>query len=243
VSDVPVGVFLSGGIDSSTNAALFSEGEDRPVRTFSIGYEGEYDTYRNEFHYARLMAERIGAEHHERALTQDDLISFLPKMVHLQDEPIADPVCVPVYYVSKLARDNGVIVAQVGEGADELFWGYPAWKTYRNLARWNDAPVPRIAKEPALRSPRPRGQRDTARGSSSSGVRRSASRVLERRGAFTQAEKQRLLAAVEGASLDGLTSGGDPAAARTLGARPLGGVRTCRGCHSPTSTSASPSCS
>ena len=74
VSDVPVGVFLSGGIDSSTNAALFSEGEDRPVRTFSIGYEGEYDTYRNEFHYARLMAERIGAEHHERGLTQDDLL-------------------------------------------------------------------------------------------------------------------------------------------------------------------------
>ena len=50
-------------------------------------------------------------------------------MVRLQDEPIADPVCVPVYYVSKLARDNGVIVCQVGEGADELFWGYPGWKT------------------------------------------------------------------------------------------------------------------
>jgi asparagine synthase (glutamine-hydrolysing) len=49
-------------------------------------------------------------------------------MVHLQDEPIADPVCVPVYYVSKLARENGVIVAQVGEGADELFWGYPQWR-------------------------------------------------------------------------------------------------------------------
>ena len=55
----------------------------------------------------------------------DDLLDFLPTMVQLQDEPIADPVCVPVYYVSKLARDNGVIVAQVGEGADELFWGYP----------------------------------------------------------------------------------------------------------------------
>src|SRR3954451_15113093 len=86
VSDVPVGVFLSGGIDSSTNAALFSEGENRPVRTFSIGYEGEYQTYKNEFDYARLMAKEIGAEHHERALTQEDLLSFLPQMVRLQDE-------------------------------------------------------------------------------------------------------------------------------------------------------------
>ena len=74
------------------------------------------------------MAERVGAEHHERLLTVDDLLDFLPRMVQLQDEPIADPVCVPVYYVSKLARDNGVIVCQVGEGADELFCGYPTWK-------------------------------------------------------------------------------------------------------------------
>jgi len=146
VSDVPVGVFLSGGIDSSTNAALFSEGEASPVRTFSIGYEGEDETYTNEFDYARTMASSIGAEHHERALTQDDLLEFLPRMVQLQDEPIGDPVCVPVYYVSKLARDNGVIVCQVGEGADELFWGYPAWKTYLNLQRWNDKPVPRFVK-------------------------------------------------------------------------------------------------
>ena len=146
VSDVPVGVFLSGGIDSSTNAALFSEGERDTVKTFSIGYEGEYESYKNELHYARQMAERVGAEHHERLLTVDDLLDFLPKMVQLQDEPIADPVCVPVYYVSKLARDNGVIVAQVGEGADELFWGYPTWKIYRNLQRYDDLPVPAVLK-------------------------------------------------------------------------------------------------
>src|SRR5439155_1298151 len=102
ISDVPVGVFLSGGIDSSTNAALFSEGEAEPVRTFSIGYEGDYDSYKNEFQYARQMAELVGAEHHELKLTLDDLFDFLPEMVRLQDEPIADPVCIPVYYVSKL---------------------------------------------------------------------------------------------------------------------------------------------
>lgn len=138
VSDVPVGVFLSGGVDSSTNAALFSEGEGHPVRTFSIGYEGNNPSYPDETGYARALAELVGAEHHELRLNADDAISFLPRMIHLQDEPIADPVCVPVYYVSKLARDNGVIVAQVGEGADELFWGYPAWKQSLRLQRWSD---------------------------------------------------------------------------------------------------------
>ena len=146
VSDVPVGVFLSGGIDSSTNTALFSEGENRPVKSFCIGYEGEYETYKNETHYARQMAEHVGAEYHQRLLTIDDLIDFLPQMVALQDEPIADPVCVPVYYVSKLARDNGVIVCQVGEGADELFWGYESWMRPLKLQRWDNLPVPRFMK-------------------------------------------------------------------------------------------------
>jgi asparagine synthase (glutamine-hydrolysing) len=138
VSDVPVGVFLSGGLDSSTNAALFSEGEGRPVRTFSIGYQGDYKSYPNELSYARKMADLVGAEYHERLLTMEDLLDFLPRMVYLQDEPIADPVCVPVYYVSKLARDNGVIVCQVGEGADELFCGYPGWQNILSLQKLND---------------------------------------------------------------------------------------------------------
>ena len=140
VSDVPVGVFLSGGIDSSTNAALFSEGETNPIKTFSIGYQGEYQSYQNELHFARQMASLVNADHHELLLTQDDLINFLPRMVQLQDEPIADPVCVPVYFVSKLARDNGVIVCQVGEGADELFWGYPFWQQALTVQKWGDLP-------------------------------------------------------------------------------------------------------
>jgi asparagine synthase (glutamine-hydrolysing) len=143
VSDVPVGVFLSGGIDSSTNAALFSRCSTGPVRTFSIGYDQDYGTYANEFAHARRVADDLHTEHHEVRLKQQDLIDFLPKMVALQDEPIGDPVCVPLYYVSKLARDNGVTVCQLGEGADELFWGYPNWKralAMQNLStRW---PVP-----------------------------------------------------------------------------------------------------
>ncbi|MFR3119470.1 MAG: asparagine synthase-related protein [[Clostridium] symbiosum] len=65
----------------------------------------------------------------------------------MQDEPIADPVCIPVYYVSKLARDNGIVVAQVGEGSDELFWGYESWKTYLKLSKLNDKPIPYSAKK------------------------------------------------------------------------------------------------
>jgi asparagine synthase (glutamine-hydrolysing) len=127
VSDVPVGVFLSGGIDSSTNTVLFSEGEANPVRTFSVGYDREYASYTNELRFARQIAAKVGAQHHEVIIRQQDALEFVPRMVELQDEPIADPVCIPVYFVSKLARDHGVIVCQVGEGADELFCGYPFW--------------------------------------------------------------------------------------------------------------------
>jgi asparagine synthase (glutamine-hydrolysing) len=206
VSDVPVGVFLSGGIDSSTNAALFSEGERDTVKTFSIGYEGEYDSYKNELHYARRMAAEVGAEHHERLLTVDDLLDFLPTMVRLQDEPIADPVCVPVYYVSKLARDNGVVVAQVGEGADELYWGYPAWKVYRNLQRYDDLPVPSALKRVGVAAATAIGK----------GERREVEFL--RRGAddrpifwggaeaFTHTQKQRLLSPRLRAELNGLSS-------------------------------------
>jgi asparagine synthase (glutamine-hydrolysing) len=145
VSDVPVGVFLSGGIDSSTNTALFSDRKG-PVQTFSIGYDADYASYRSELPYAERMAAFVGAAHHVRRLTVDDLLDFVPRMVYHQDEPIGDVVCVPLYYVSKLARDHGVIVCQVGEGADELFCGYPMWKAHLRLAGLDALPVPRLAK-------------------------------------------------------------------------------------------------
>ena len=147
VSDVPVGVFLSGGLDSSVNTALFAEGESRPVETFTVGYRGEYESYANEMKYARLMAERVGARYHEVLLGLPDLVSFLPRMIELQDEALGDPVSVPLFHVSKLARESGVTVCQVGEGSDELFWGYPAWKVKLHLARLNDMPVPNLLKK------------------------------------------------------------------------------------------------
>ncbi|HOD40246.1 MAG TPA: asparagine synthase (glutamine-hydrolyzing) [Candidatus Wallbacteria bacterium] len=137
-SDVPVGVFLSGGVDSSTNAVLFSEDEKSVVKTFTIGYDEDYKTYKNEFEFSQAIADKIKSDHHCLKLSQDDLINFLPLMIRHQDEPIADPVCFPIYAVSKLARENGVIVCQVGEGADELFGGYPSWNKRLLLSNLND---------------------------------------------------------------------------------------------------------
>lgn len=161
ISDVPVGVFLSGGIDSSVNTALFSEGESAQIKTFTIGYRGDYKSYTNETYYASKMANEIGAKYHERIITVDDLIAFLPQMIYLQDEPIADPVCVPVYYVSKLARDNGVTVCQVGEGADELFYGYPGWKLRLWLQRCDKLPIPKKVKQLGLKTLQIFGKQNT----------------------------------------------------------------------------------
>jgi asparagine synthase (glutamine-hydrolysing) len=145
MADVPFGVFLSGGVDSSTNVALMSEMIDRPVRTYSVGFK-EHEKY-NELEYAREIARRFRTDHHEVILDWEDLDAFVPRLVHHQDEPIADWVCVPTYYVSKLARDDGTIVVQVGEGSDELFHGYDRYMMYaRDIRRYF---------EPAQRIPRP----------------------------------------------------------------------------------------
>jgi len=139
MSDVPVGVFLSGGLDSSAIAALFAEGEARPVKTFSIGYDRDYPSCASELAFARQAARHAGADHHECLLSAADLAAFLPAMAEMQDEPIADPVCAPLHRLARLARANGVVVVQVGEGADELFWGYPDWKRALALQRLADA--------------------------------------------------------------------------------------------------------
>jgi asparagine synthase (glutamine-hydrolysing) len=192
VSDVPVGIFLSGGLDSSTNAALFAPGEER-VQTFSIGYDENYPSYPNELEWARRVAQLVDSEQHERILSQEDVLGFLPRMMEILDEPIADPVGIPIYYLSELARSQGVIVAQAGEGADELFWGYPSWRTHLRIERANALPVPRAAKRVGLAALRAAG-----RGKSRpyEFLRRGAEGVPVFWGgaeAFTETQKQRLL--------------------------------------------------
>lgn len=122
MSDVPFGVFLSGGVDSSANVALMSELMSRPVETFTVGFKDA--EYLNELDSARRIAREFQTNHHEVIISEKEMKDFLPGLVFHQDEPIADPVCVPLYYVSKLARDSGTIVVQVGEGSDEIFSGY-----------------------------------------------------------------------------------------------------------------------
>ncbi|MEK6754572.1 MAG: asparagine synthase (glutamine-hydrolyzing), partial [Bacteroidota bacterium] len=147
MSDVPFGVFLSGGIDSSTNVALMAELMDRPVDTFSVGFR-DLEKY-NELGYARQIAKEFKTNHHEVIIDQRMAFDFLPKLIYHQDEPLADPVCIPLYFVSKLARDNGTIVIQVGEGSDEQFAGYPAYLRELRFYEWLWRPyqlIPRFAK-------------------------------------------------------------------------------------------------
>src|SRR5262249_48967717 len=204
-SDVPVGVFLSGGIDSSVNAALFSEGNGEPIRTFSIGYDGNYASYPDELPYARRMALHVGAEHHERVLKQQDFIDFLPEMIRLQDEPIADPVCVPVYYLSKLARENGVIVCQVGEGSDELFWRYRYWRVSLNLQRLARLPIPMTFRKLASSAMRWGGQSQTLPYEWLSRDIRKLPIFWGGAEAFTEVHKRRLLSPDLERSLRGLS--------------------------------------
>lgn len=134
MSDVPFGVFLSGGIDSSANVALMSRLMDQPVETFTVGFK-DY-THLNELDYASRVAKDFKTNHHEVLIDEGDMQGYLDDLVHHQDEPLADWVCVPLYFVSKLAKDSGVTVVQVGEGSDEQFSGYNSYRLYLKLHRW-----------------------------------------------------------------------------------------------------------
>ena len=126
MSDVPVGAFLSGGIDSSTNVALMSRLTSRPLRTFSVGFEGFGDA--ENFHdlpYARKVAQQFGCDHEETTITASDCQRTVPELVFQQDEPIGDPACLPMHFVAKAARQHAISVVLVGEGSDEVFGGYP----------------------------------------------------------------------------------------------------------------------
>jgi len=156
MSDVPFGVFLSGGVDSSANVALMAEQMSRPVQTFTVGFDNA--EHLNELESARRIVRDYGTNHHEVIISEKEMQKFLPDLVFHQDEPIADPVCVPLYYVSKLARDNGTIVVQVGEGSDEIFSGYANYvrdlRIYENF--WQHAErIPHVLRRAASAMARP----------------------------------------------------------------------------------------
>jgi asparagine synthase (glutamine-hydrolysing) len=131
MSDVPVGVLLSGGMDSSTIVALLRE-RAAELASFTVAFPGQ--GIHDERAEARWVSERFGTPHHEVALSETDAMAILPKLVRHADEPLADPVCVPLYAVCRLAREHGVRVLLAGEGADELFWGYHGYQAV--VERW-----------------------------------------------------------------------------------------------------------
>lgn len=120
MADVPLGMFLSGGIDSSAIAAVMSQLVDEPIKTFSVAFD---DRDANEHHFARLVANKFGTDHHETVVSPDEFFAALPKLVWHEDEPLGFLASVPLYYVSKLAAEH-VKVVLTGEGSDEMLAGY-----------------------------------------------------------------------------------------------------------------------
>lgn len=128
IADVPVGVLLSGGLDSSSVAAAIKEVHNARLDSFSVAFENSQAI--NELPFARQVAEFAGTDHHEVVIGKQDFIDFLPRFVHSTDEPLADLAAIPLYYVSKLARERVKVVLS-GEGSDEILGGYHFDQTQR----------------------------------------------------------------------------------------------------------------
>jgi asparagine synthase (glutamine-hydrolysing) len=143
MSDVPLGAFLSGGIDSSAIVALMSELSTGRVKTFSIGFEEQSFS---EIEHARRIAERFGTEHHE-LVVKPDALEVLPALVRHYGEPYADSSAIPTYYLSKMTREH-VTVALSGDGGDECFAGYERYAAMRIAEGYNR--LPRMLKERVL---------------------------------------------------------------------------------------------
>ncbi len=134
MSDVPLGMFLSGGVDSSAIAALMKRLRSEPVKTFAVGYQ---EAAYSELAYARQVSQAIGTDHHEIVIGMDDFFNALPRLVWHEDEPISWPSSVSLYFVSRLASEH-VKVVLTGEGSDELFAGYHRYQHYLFNRRWAD---------------------------------------------------------------------------------------------------------
>ena len=135
MSDVPLGAFLSGGLDSSVVVALMARLSDRPVRTFSVGFE---EAGYSELEDARAVARHVGTDHAE-TMVRPSAFEILPDLVWHCDEPFADSSAVPTYYVSRAAREH-VTVALSGDGGDEVFAGYTRYKLAREREAWRRVP-------------------------------------------------------------------------------------------------------
>ncbi|MCS6777279.1 MAG: asparagine synthase (glutamine-hydrolyzing) [Chloroherpetonaceae bacterium] len=132
VSDVPLGAFLSGGIDSSLIVALMQKASNRPVKTYTIGFS---EKSHDESGYARQIATHLSTEHHEEILSASNLLALVPRIAATYDEPFADNSCIPTYLLSQFARRD-VTVVLAGDGGDELFGGYPRYFWAGRIQTW-----------------------------------------------------------------------------------------------------------
>lgn len=145
MSDVPLGAFLSGGVDSSVVVGLMSQIMARPVDTYSVGFDasiGGSPKFNVDFEHARLVAEYFDTNHHEIVVSKnDDLEELLPKLVWQLDEPLSNPAIIPTYLVAKLAKES-VTVTLSGDGGDELFGGYTRYRADKIVSYYRKMPGP-----------------------------------------------------------------------------------------------------
>jgi asparagine synthase (glutamine-hydrolysing) len=229
MADVPFGVLLSGGVDSTALTGLTRQLHSGPLRTFSVGFTDAPEL--NELDHARIAARHFDTEHHEVVVNPADVLRYIPSLIHAQDEPLADWVCVPLHYVCKLVRDSGTIVGLVGEGSDEQFAGYGhyhrymrldrgAWSAYNRLPRSFRAGLHRMLDAPLRSSGAPREIRELFR-------RAAASEPLFLSGAVAawETDKRDMAANRNGGAWSGLSSVPVAAAAaeRFRSARPGAG--------------------
>ncbi len=158
IADVPLGVFLSGGIDSSLVAAIMQRQQSAPIHTFTMGFD---DPRFDEAPFGRAVAKHIGSHHQELYVTVDDALRVATEMPRIYDEPFADTSAIPTYLVSRMARKN-VTVALSGDGGDELFGGYHHHFLGRRLQRRVSA-VPRLLRRPLGRAMRALGRSERIR--------------------------------------------------------------------------------
>src|SRR4051812_21781878 len=148
VSDVPLGAFLSGGVDSSIVVGLMAEASSRPVKTFSIGFdEPQFD----ELEHARAVATQFGTDHHKMVVRPDG-VAILDRLIAHFDEPFADSSAIPTWYVSEMARRHVTVVLS-GDGGDELFGGYDRYLPHPRIARFDRLAIPGLRAAASLAWP------------------------------------------------------------------------------------------
>ncbi len=141
-SDVPLGIFLSGGIDSSAVVGLLAERTTEPLKTYSVAYDFGRDF--NETPYARMVSERFGTDHHELFVKPEDFRDFIPEYVHLMDEPVTESAAISLCLLSKMTTQDVTVVLS-GEGSDEIFAGYDLYRYMQTIEKYRGIVGPGLA--------------------------------------------------------------------------------------------------